>query len=61
MESLTNSSGRKWSAESDNRISRRKSVLVFFFGFSNECLIKTYSMKQPDPYYFETIQMTSQA
>ena len=24
-------------------------------------IINTYSMKQPDPYYFEAIKMTSQA
>ena len=27
----------------------------------NNLLFNTYSMKQPDLYYFETIQMTSQA
>ena len=26
-----------------------------------QCLFNTYSMKQPDLYYFETIKMTSQA
>ena len=28
---------------------------------SNKAVINTYSMKQPDLYYFETIKMTSQA
>ena len=28
---------------------------------SDKSLINTYSMKQPDLYYFETIKMTSQA
>ena len=31
-------------------------------GISRSCaLISTYSIKQPDLYYFETIKMTSQA
>ena len=35
---------------------------VFEHGFTIVCvLINTYSMKQPDLYYFETMQMTSQA
>ena len=35
---------------------RTKSLVVFFI-----VIINTYSMKQPDLYYFETIKMTSQA
>ena len=41
-------------------------VIVYIIGIT-ECshdvlsIIYTYSMKQPDLYYFETIRMTSQA
>ena len=35
--------------------------LYFFYQNISEFLINTYSMKQPDLYYFETIKMTSQA
>ena len=31
------------------------------FPYGLDAILNTYSMKQPDIYYFETIKMTSQA
>ena len=36
-------------------------IMYFFVRSGIPALINTYSMKQPDLYYFETIKMTSQA
>ena len=40
-----------------------KSVFPYIFvqGLFSNRLVYTYSMKQPDLYYFETIKMTSEA